>query len=545
MKTIILNSSIHKDAVKFIIVLGSIMSGLGKGIVTSSIGKILKSKGYNVCLIKFDGYLNVDCGTMNPFRHGEVFVLDDGTEVDMDFGTYERFLNMSMVGECSITGGRVFKRIIEKERSGGFLGRDVQFVPHVTDEIKQWIINIGEKQKADIVLIETGGTVGDIENAYFIEAMRQLAQEQKHVLFIQLTYVPSVSEGEQKTKPTQHANRLIKSLGINPKVIICREDEQLTKESREKISMYCDVEQEAVFDDPVLKTIYELPLHLEEQGMYKVLAKYLELKDGKKNLDDWERIVKRILAPKSSVRVGIVGKYTAVKDAYVSIKEALVHAGAMLNLKPEVVWIESTDIEKTSPKDYLDRIDGVLVPGGFGSRGVEGKINAIRYARENNIPYLGLCFGLQLMVIEYTRNVCGLKGANTTEVDEHTPHPVIFLLPEQKKMVLKGATMRLGSYECNLKKNTKTYNAYGQETIYERHRHRYEVNLDYVPLLEKHGLVIAGTHKKEITEVVEWKESFGIGTQFHPEFTSRLERPAPLFVAFLKACAEKTKIILQ
>ncbi len=522
---------------KFIVIAGSIMSGLGKGIVASSVAKLLQARGYDVVPVKFDGYLNVDCGTMNPFRHGEVFVLDDGTEVDMDFGTYERFLNKPITGVCSITGGKLFKAIIEKEREGDYLGRDVQIVPHLTDEIKR---RIKEATKdADIGLIEIGGTVGDLENGYFIEAIRQLKFEQGDIALVQLTYVPSLSPGEQKTKPTQHATRLLQSLGVQPDVIICREQEKLTSESRKKISAYCNVPEEAVFDDPLLHTVYELPLVFERQHLYTQLAKRLGLEEKEAELKDWQRRVTHIVKPRDTpIKVAIVGKYTAVKDAYVSVKEALVHSAAAVNSGLEIGWIEGSDLEDMdSVVPTLSEYDGIVVPGGFGSRGVEGKIRAIEYARKNKVPFIGLCLGVQLMVIEYARNACGLEGANSTEFDKKTPHPVIALLPEQQQISKMGGTMRLGAYDCILKKGTVAYKAYGKERVSERHRHRYEVNPDYVKRLEDKGLVISGVYpKNNIVEIAEWKDGFGVATQAHIELKSRLEEPAPIFVEFMKAC---------
>ncbi len=527
---------------KYIVVLGSLMSGLGKGIVTSSIAKILQSKGMKAVPIKFDGYLNVDCGTMNPYRHGEVFVLDDGTECDMDFGTYERFLNIDLEGVNSITGGKVFKRIIEKERKGGFLGRDVQFVPHLTDEIKEWIRHVGDTFDADVVLIEVGGTVGDLENSYFIEAMRQFAFEEKDTLFIQLTFVPSLSEGEPKTKPTQHANRTLASMGIQPRIIICRQDEPLSKDAREKISMFCNVPKENVFDDPFVDTIYELPLVLEKQKLGETVMKELSISVKDDDLKAWTALVDKIKSPKKEVTVAITGKYTAVKDAYVSIKESLVHAGAHLNTKVNVRWVETSDIEdgKATAAEALKGADAVIVPGGFGSRGTEGKISCIKHCREKKVPFLGLCLGLQLAVVEWARHVCKMDGANSTEFDEKTKHPVIDFLPEQRPIKDKGATMRLGAYECILKKGTRSFDAYGTEKISERHRHRYEVNNAFVEKLEEKGLVIAGKSPDgNIVEIIEWPDSFGIATQAHPELKGRLERPAPLFVALIREALRK------
>jgi CTP synthase len=523
---------------RFIVITGSIMSGLGKGIVSSSIAKLLQSRGFRVLPIKFDGYLNVDCGTMNPFRHGEVFVLDDGTEVDMDFGTYERFLNTSLPGSCSITGGKLFQKIIEKERRGEYLGRDVQFVPHLTGEIKDWLQKAGKDTGAEIVLIEVGGTVGDLENGYFMEALRQLYFEHNNMAFVQLTYVPSLSPGEQKTKPTQHATRLLQSLGIQPDIIIAREQEKLSEDSRKKISQYCNVPEEAVFDDPHLHTVYELPLILEKQGLYRQLARRLGLPPEKEAvLKEWHRRVSRIVQPREKpLRIAIVGKYTAVKDAYISVREALVHSAAAVNCGLEISWVEASDLEKLyDVAESLAPYDGIVVPGGFGERGVEGKIRAIKYARENKVPYLGLCLGLQLMVVEYARNVCMLKGANSTEFEKKAPHPVIDMLPEQHKIKKMGATMRLGAYECLLKEGTMARKAYGKDKVSERHRHRYEVNPAYVGELEAKGLVISGRHESGVVEMVEWKDGFGIATQPHIELKSRLEEPAPIVVEFMKA----------
>ena len=526
---------------KYIVVLGTIMSGLGKGILAASIARILKTHGYKTIPIKFDGYLNVDCGTMNPYRHGEVFVLDDGGEVDMDFGTYERFLNTSLTKRSSITGGKVFELLLEKERKGDYLGRDVQMVPHLTNEITDRVKEVGKESKADIVLIEVGGTVGDIENGYFIEAMRQLAI-QEDVLFIQLTYVPSLSPGEQKTKPTQHSNRLIQSLGIKPEIIMCREQEPLSKEAREKISLFCDVPPENVFDDPMVSTVYELPQVLEKQNLYDAVAKYFKLRKTKVPVGIWNRMVKRITCPsQKTIKIGIIGKYTAVKDAYVSVKEAIVHAAAANNVKAEVEFVESADIEKKGPK-LLQNLDAIIVPGGFGKRGTEGKIEAIRYARKNKIPFLGLCLGMQLMVIEYARDVCGLEGANSEEMDKTTPYPVIALLPEQMRIEEKGGTMRLGSYPCILTPDTKSANLYKKKLIHERHRHRYEVNPQFVDQLKEGGILISGVSpKKGIVEMTEWSDGFGIGTQAHPELKSRLEEPSPLFMGLIKAAIEKKK----
>jgi len=529
--------------IRFIVLAGSIMSGLGKGIAASSLAKLLQARGYKTIPLKFDGYLNVDCGTMNPFRHGEVFVLDDGTEVDMDFGTYERFLNISLTKNSSITGGKLFQTIIQKERKGDYLGRDVQFIPHLTNEIKERVRNLGKESKADIIIVEVGGTVGDLENNYFLEAMRQLISEEEHSMFIQLTYVPSLSPGELKTKPTQHATRVLQSMGLQPDMILCREQESLNEEAKKKLALYCNIPEEAVVEDPLVSTLYELPLVLEKQEVYGIIANKLKLdKKREADLSGWKKLVGRIIQPKNKrLKIAIVGKYTAVKDAYASVKEALIHSAASINHGLEIRWVESVDLEKTKDfKQFFGDVDGILVPGGFGRRGIEGKINAVKYARENKIPYLGLCLGMQIMVIEYARNVCNLKNANSTEFDKKTPNPVVGLLPEQQRIARMGGTMRLGAYDCILKKETVSYDAYKSGKISERHRHRYEVNPNFVEILEEAGLVIAGTYpKNNIVEIVEWKNSFGVASQAHLELKSRLEDPAPLFVEFLKAASKK------
>jgi len=527
---------------KYLVIVGSLMSGLGKGIVSASIGKILQSKGISVVPVKLDGYLNVDCGTMNPLRHGEVFVLDDGTECDMDLGTYERFLALDLHNMNNMTGGKIFKYVIEKERRGGYLGVDVQIVPHLTNEIKKWIRKVGNEFDADVVLVEVGGTVGDLENAHFLEATRQLAIENPgRVMFVQLTFVPTLSAvGEQKTKPTQHATRLLQGMGIQPDLVICREQEKLTPEARKKISLFCNVPESNVIDDPDCETIYEVPDVFEKQGLAELIAGKLCLKLDGEGLGKWNALVRGIKNPKKEITIGVTGKYTALKDSYVSIKEALVHAGGKLGCTAKLKWIETTEIEQDKSKlKELDSCDGIIVPGGYGSRGTEGKIECIRYAREKGLPFLGLCFGMQLAAVEYARSVCGLKGANTTEIDPKTAYPVIDVLPEQKAIKLLGGTQRLGGYEAKLVKGTRAHAAYGADSISERHRHRFEFNNEFRGKLEEGGLVISGTSPDgEIVEFIEWKDSFGIGTQAHPEFKSRAEKPAPLFLAFVKAALE-------
>ncbi|MCD6522714.1 MAG: CTP synthase (glutamine hydrolyzing) [Candidatus Diapherotrites archaeon] len=528
---------------KFIVVTGGVLSGLGKGIVTSSLGKLLKARGYNVTPIKFDGYLNVDAGTMNPLRHGEVFVLDDGTECDMDLGNYERFLDVTMNYYNNPTGGKIFNLVLKKERRGEYLGVDVQFIPHVTGEIKEWVRKVGKESNADIVIIEVGGTIGDIENSYFVEAMRQLKLEEgeNNVLFIHVTLVPILKVvGEQKTKPTQASVRELLHMGVQPDFVVCRIEEPLKDGPRRKIALYCNVKESNVISDHDCKTIYEVPFVLDEENFSEKVLNELQLPVREKHMEDWSKLVDNIKNPEKEVTIAITGKYTALADSYVSIKEALIHSGAHLKAKANIKWIETTDIEngKASIADVLKDVDGIIVPGGFGSRGTEGKIKCIQYARENNIPYLGLCFGFQMAVIEFARNVCGLEGAHSTEIEPNTKYPVIDIIPEQKEIDEKGGTMRLGAYPAILKEGSIVASLYGKTEVSERHRHRYEVNPDYIEILEKHGLVFSGRSPDgklmEFLEIPDHK--FFVGTQAHPEFKSRLDSPAPLFYGFLKAC---------
>ncbi|MEM3204801.1 MAG: CTP synthase [Candidatus Micrarchaeaceae archaeon] len=525
---------------KFVVVLGSLMSGLGKGVVTSSILKMLSFYGYNALPIKFDGYLNYDCGTMNPYRHGEVFVLDDSGEVDMDFGTYERFLNKSMTTDQSITGGKLFSAIIQKERRGDFLGRDVQVIPHLTDYIIKSLEDLARKKKVDVLVIEVGGTVGDIENGYFIEAMRQLALNHR-VVFVNLTYTPKLSVvGEQKTKPTQLAFRSLMQAGIVPNFIVCRSEDKLDPSTAKKLALFTNLDMNRIIDDANEATIYETPINFMKQKFDKLLIRDLKLEPRKldtKKLNKWKNIVNMIKNPKDSVTVAIVGKYTNLRDSYASVKEAIIHAGAWNHVSVNIKWIESATLETSRNMDALSDVDGIIVPGGFGRRGIEGKILAIKYAREQKVPYLGLCLGMQLMAIEYARNVCGLKGANSTEFSPRTKYNVIDLLPSQRGVKEKGGTMRLGAWKCRiLSKDSIAYRSYKKEIISERHRHRYELNNKYKRLLERNGLRITGTTLDgKLVEITEWPNQFGIGTQAHPELKSRPESPAPLFVSFIDA----------
>ncbi|MFZ2455280.1 MAG: CTP synthase (glutamine hydrolyzing) [Candidatus Altiarchaeia archaeon] len=522
---------------KVIVTTGGVLSGLGKGVTTASIGRILKDRGYNVIPVKIDGYVNVDPGTMNPYEHGEVYVLDDGSETDLDLGHYERFLNTNLTGDSNMTTGSVYKTVIEKERRGDYLGKTVQIIPHITDEIKR---RLRKFKDADVVLIEVGGTVGDMENMVFIEALRQLSRENENkFLFVHLSYVPIIPSGEQKTKPTQHSVKELLSLGIQPNIIIGRCEKRLGEKTREKIALFCGVKTEEVLSDPDIEDIYDLPSIFQDQNIHDIIIQKLCLEEKPVRDNQWEDNVKRTHSCKKEVTIGIFGKYTGLEDAYLSIKESFKHAGAANNCKVKLKWVESEEI---TPEDFAS-LDGILVPGGFGSRGVEGKISAIQYAREHKVPFLGICFGMQLAVVEYARNVCNLKGANTTEVEEGTKYPVIDLIPEQKGISKKGATMRLGAYECDISKGSVAHRLYAQDKVSERHRHRWEVNPDYISVLEKSGMKFSGNCPgKNLMEIVELPDHpYYVGCQFHPEFKSRPEKPAPLFVGLVEAALKCRK----
>ncbi len=524
---------------KYIITTGGVMSGLGKGIASASIGKILQSYGYNVTMIKVDPYINVDAGTMNPFEHGEVFVLDDGGECDMDLGNYERFLNKSLSRDNNITTGKVYKAVIDKERRGDYLGKTVQIIPHITDEIQKQIRKAAKG--SDITIIELGGTVGDIESMPFLEACRQLHLEEgdDNVLFAHVTLVPVMSVvGEQKTKPTQHSVQRLQEAGIQPDLILARTENKLEKKTKKKIANFCNVHIDDVISDPDADSIYEVPLVLQEENIGKKVAEKMNLKT-KKDLNKWKKFVDRILNPGKEITIALAGKYTALGDSYVSILESLKHAGAENNCMVNIKWIGTEEFEENNKElSVLDKVDGLIVPGGFGSRGAEGKIMAINYARENNIPFLGLCYGFQLAAIGFAREACNLEDANTTENKENCKHPIICILPEQYKIKDMGGTMRLGAMPCRIEKGTLAYKLYGKTKISERHRHRYELNPEYIDKLEKNGLKFSGKYpKKKIMEILELPDHpFFLATQFHPEFKSRPEDPSPPFVGFVKAC---------
>jgi CTP synthase len=532
---------------KIIFVIGGVLSGLGKGLVTCSIGKMLQVRGLEVSAVKCDPYINVDAGTMNPYIHGEVFVLDDGYEADMDLGTYERFLGIELNEINNITSGQVYQTVIQRERKGKYLGRCVQIIPHVTDEIKQSIRNVADTTQADVLLVESGGTAGDIEGLPFLEAFRQMRNEENRgdTLLVHVTLVPMLKAvGELKTKPTQHSVKELRAIGLQPDIIVARSEHgELPPETKNKIALYCSVEQKAVFSSLNVDTLYELPFLLEKQGMGNVIMEYLGLNQVDPNWLEWEKMVEKFKIPEDVVRIAMCGKYAELADCYVSVNEALRHAAASSGCLVKIEWIETEEFEENLDSiKKLDEYDGVLVPGGFGRRGAEGKILAIQYCRNNNIPFLGICYGLQLTIVEFSRHVLGLKSAHSTECDPNTSDPVIDLLPEQKKIKDYGGTMRLGSHEIILEKKSIASKLYGgHENIFERHRHRWEVNPNYWKALENAGLVFSGwsldERRKEVVELPE--NYFFFATQFHPEFKSRPWKPSPPYYGFIKAAYDK------
>ena len=537
---------VEVKTMKFIFVTGGVLSGLGKGITTSSIGLLLKRSGVKVTAIKIDPYLNADAGTMNPYEHGEVFVLDDGGEVDLDLGNYERFLDVVLGSDHNITTGKVYRAVIDKERRGDYLGKTVQIVPHIVNEIKAMITSVGEASGAEVVLIEMGGTVGDMESMPFIEAARQLQMEvgEENLLFVHTTLIPIMGAvGEQKTKPTQHSVKELRAIGVQPDIIVGRCAEPLNDDTKNKIALFCNVPAERVYSAHDVRYTYEVPSLLLKQGIIDVIGADLDLKVKGCDMGSWERFVERIDKPKDVVRIALVGKYTGLKDSYISHYKSFEHSGAEVGVKVEIAWIDAPESSRSFEdevkrmQEELSKCHGILVPGGFGTRGSEGKIEAIRYARENGIPFLGICLGLQMAVIEFCRNVIGLEGANSTEFDPDTTHPVVDILPEQLRVTQKGGTMRLGAQKTIIEKGTMAFDLYGKEEIMERHRHRYEVNPKYIDRIQKAGLTFSGISEDGIKmEISELKGSlFHMGCQFHPEFLSRPQRPAPLFRGFTQA----------
>jgi len=525
---------------KYIFVTGGVVSSLGKGIASASIGKLLEAQGLKITLIKCDPYINVDAGTMNPYQHGEVYVTEDGAETDLDLGHYERFTHAFIGKDNNITTGKIYHSVITKERRGDYLGKTVQVIPHITDEIKESIKRVAQNKKLDVVIVEIGGTVGDIESLPFLEAIRQMRRElgEGNVLYIHLTLVPFIKSAQElKTKPTQHSVGVLREIGIQPDILLCRCDRPLSKEAKEKIALFCNVEPEAVIPALDVETIYEIPLIFKNEGLDRLITQKLKLSFKENHLKKWkEDIVRKIKHPKKYTKIAVVGKYIILQDAYKSIYEALIHGGIANDAYVEIKKIDSQDILKKG-ESLLKDVKGILIPGGFGYRGIEGKIEAVRYARENKIPFLGICLGMQTAVIEFARNVCKFKKANSTEFDRNTPHPVISLLSEQKKINFKGGTMRLGAYPCVIKKDTCAYSAYRKRKIWERHRHRYEFNNRYRKKMEKKGLVISGIYpSKNLVEIIEIKNHpFFVACQFHPEFKSKPDSSHPLFFSFIQA----------
>ncbi|MCL6520350.1 MAG: CTP synthase [Armatimonadetes bacterium] len=529
--------------IKYIFVTGGVVSSIGKGITAASLGRLLKNRGFKVTMQKIDPYINVDAGTMNPFQHGEVFVTNDGAETDLDLGHYERFVDVDLTRESNVTTGSIYNAVIQKERRGDYLGATVQVIPHITDEIKERIRNAPLEAGADVAVVELGGTVGDIEGQPFLEAIRQFKKDAgpENVLYIHVTLIPFVGPwGEVKTKPTQHSVARLREMGIQPDILVCRSKVPLSEEMKEKISLFCDVDKEAIIEALDTECIYEVPLKFEAEGLAKQVIKRLGLHNGEPQLAEWQRIVDILKHPKRRTTIAVVGKYVANGDAYISIGEAIKHGGIANETGVDVKWIDSEEIEGKGAEELLKDVDAVVVAGGFGARGTEGKIEAIRYVRENNVPFLGLCYGLQMAVIEYARHKCGLAEANTEEIDPECIHPVIHLLPEQKGVVSKGGTMRLGIYPCRIAEGTLAWKIYGDELVYERHRHRFEVNNAYRDQLAEAGMVFSGVSPdNRLVEIIELPDHpFFIATQFHPEFKSRPNRAHPLFAGLVKAALD-------
>ena len=532
---------------KYIFVTGGVVSSLGKGISASSIGRILKSRGLNISIQKIDPYLNVDAGTMNPYQHGEVFVTEDGAETDLDLGHYERFIDSNLSSYNNMTTGKIYSSVISKERRGDFLGATVQVIPHITDEIKSTIKNISlnKKEKVDVVIVEIGGTVGDIESLPFLEAIRQFRNDigKENVLYVHVSFIPYLKAAKElKSKPTQHSVRELREIGIQPDIVICRCQSKLSQEVKNKISLFCDIKNEAIIDAINVKSIYEVPIVFEKQKLGDLIVNLLNIKCQIPNLQNWKNMVDKIYHPKREVNIGVIGKYISLKDAYISISEALLHGGIDNDCRVKIKRIDSDEVKRNSPKDLFKDICGILIPGGFGKRGIEGKIETVKYARENKIPFLGICLGMQCAVIELARNVIHLERANSTEFDSKTPFPVIDLLPEQKNIKMKGGTMRLGKYSCKLEKDSLAFKLFNQEMIYERHRHRYEFNNSYKNEFYKHGIRLSGLNQDlNLIEIIELlNHPWFIGVQFHPEFKSRPNRAHPLFRGFIKAAIAKS-----
>lgn len=533
-------------AVKYIFVTGGVVSGLGKGITAASLGRLLKSRGYRVTMQKFDPYINFDPGTMSPYQHGEVFVTDDGAETDLDLGHYERFIDENLSVNSNVTTGKIYWNVISRERRGDFLGCTVQVIPHITNEIKDRIYRVGKTGNTDIVITEIGGTVGDIESLPFLEAIRQASKEVGHgnACFIHVTLLPYIcGSDELKSKPTQHSVKELLSLGIQPNIIVCRSEMSIPDDVRDKISLFCNIRKEDVIQNLTAPVIYEVPLMLENEGLADSVCYHLGLQNRRPDLDEWRTMVESFKTPKSKVTIGLVGKYVELHDAYLSVAESLCHAGIANNVDVNIQWISAEDVTPETADSLLHECAGILVPGGFGDRGIEGKIEAARYARVNNIPYLGICLGMQMAVVEFARNVLNLEDANTSEINPATHHPVIDIMPDQKEITDKGGTMRLGLYPCKLSPDSQCRALYNDELIYERHRHRFEFNNEYRKRFIDAGMRIAGLSPDEkLVEIVELENHpWFVGVQFHPEFKSRPNRPHPVFLGFMKAAKEQTE----
>ena len=530
---------------KYIFVTGGVVSGLGKGITAASLGRLLKARGLKIAAQKLDPYINVDPGTMSPYQHGEVYVTEDGAETDLDLGHYERFIDEDLNKYSNLTTGKVYWNVLTKEREGKYLGETVQVIPHITNEIKNFIYTVGTKTNADVVITEIGGTTGDIESLPFLEAIRQISFEigRENCLFMHVTLVPYIkSSGEHKSKPTQHSVKELQSIGITPNIIVCRCDEPIDNEIRRKIALFCNVKSDCVIENITVPSLYAAPIMLEQNGLADVVCRELDLKCTQNDLTEWNEVIKKIENRTKIVNIAIVGKYVKLHDAYLSIMEALYHAGFDNGTKVEITWVDSEDVTDETAPELLSSVQGILIPGGFGHRGIEGKIAAAKFARENHIPYFGICLGMQIAVIEYARNVLGLADANSSEFDLECKHPVIYLMPDQEG-VQKGGTMRLGAYPCKIVPGTKIAECYKKDEIAERHRHRYEFNNDYRDRFEQNGMKISGTSPdNKLVECVELpSENFFVAVQFHPEFKSRPNRPHPLFVGFVKAALENKK----
>ncbi|QZT34196.1 CTP synthase [Caldalkalibacillus thermarum TA2.A1] len=528
---------------KYIFVTGGVVSSLGKGITAASLGRLLKNRGLKVTIQKFDPYINVDPGTMSPYQHGEVFVTQDGAETDLDLGHYERFIDINLNANSNVTTGKIYSSVITKERRGDYLGATVQVIPHITNEITDRVFKAGKVDNPDVVITEIGGTVGDIESLPFLEAIRQIKNDigRENVLYIHCTLIPYLkASGELKTKPTQHSVKELRSIGIQPDIIVCRTEHKLSEEMKEKLALFCDIEKEAVIEAQDVDTLYEFPLLLQEQHFDDYVLQKLGLHAPEADMTEWKEMVAKIKNLSRVTEIALVGKYVALPDAYLSVAEALNHAGIANDTEVNIRWVNSEEVTAENVAEILQGVDGILVPGGFGVRGIDGKIAAIRYAREKRIPFLGICLGMQLACVEFARHVLGLEGAHSSEINPDTPYPVIDLLPEQKEIQDLGGTMRLGLYPCKLHKNSKAYQAYQEELVYERHRHRYEFNNEFRSLFEQHGFKFSGTSPDgRLVEVIELVDHpWFVASQYHPEFTSRPNRSQPLFREFIKHALE-------